>query len=247
MYTTIDNLQIYYQKVGKGKDLVILHGWGQDVSTFWGLVEPLSENYTLWLIDLPGFGRSDVPKKAFDSNDYARIIKEFIEKNSIKKPSMLGHSFGGKVALNISANNPGLVDKLIIVGASGIEPDFSLKSNLIYPVAKMVHFLVPDIFNIKSIIRNKFYKRLGSDYFDAGVMKESLLKTIKEDLTPQLLKIENQTLIIWGEEDRAVPLKYGVRMYQKIENAKLIIVDGMGHFLHIHDPERFANYVKDFA
>lgn len=247
MYTIIDKLQIYYQKTGKGKDLIMLHGWGQDVSTFWSSVEFLQNNFTLWLIDLPGFGRSEVPKKAFDSNDYAKIIKDFIKINSIKKPSVLGHSFGGKVALNLSANYANLIDKLIIVGASGIEPDFSLKSNLIYPLAKIIHYLIPDVFNIKSIIRTKFYKRLESDYIDAGVMKESLLKTLKEDLTSQLSKIENQTLIIWGDEDKAVPLKYGIRMYQKIKNSKIVIVEGKGHFLHVHDPERFANYVKDFA
>lgn len=246
MYTTIDNLQIYYQKIGKGKDLIMLHGWGQDVSSFWPIVEYLSDKYTLWLIDLPGFGRSDIPKIVFDTKDYAKIIKEFIIKNSIKKPNLLGHSFGGKVSIKLAAENPNLFDKLIIVGSSGIKPDFSIKRSLMYPLAKAFHFLFPDVFNIKSLIRRKFYRKLESDYFDAGVMKDALLKTLKEDLTSDLEKIENETLIIWGDEDRAVPLKYGIRMYQKIKPAKIIIMEEKGHFLHVHDPERFAIYVKDF-
>lgn len=246
MYSLIGKSQVYYQRVGNGKDLIMIHGWGQDVSTFWTSVELLKDSFTLWIIDLPGFGRSDPPKKAYDTNDYSKIIVEFIKKNSLKKPSILGHSFGGKVSIKIAANYPNIIDKLVIVCSSGIKPDPSLKGNLTFPLAKIVHFLVPDLFNIKSIIRKKFYKRLESDYIDAGIMKDSLIKTLKEDLTSDLKKINNKTLIIWGEQDRAVPLKYGIRMYQLIENAKLIIVEGMGHFLHVHDPERFTSYVKDF-
>lgn len=246
MYTTIDNLQIYYQKVGKGKDLIMLHGWGQDVSTFWSSVELLSKNFTLWLVDLPGFGRSDIPSTPFDTKDYSKIMAEFIKKNSIKKPNLLGHSFGGKVSVKLASENPDLINKLVIVGSSGIKPDFSIKRSLMYPFAKVFHYLLPDVFNIKSLIRKKFYRKIESDYIDAGVMKESLLKTLKEDLTSELSEIENQTLIIWGDEDKAVPLKYGIRMYQKIKNAKIVVLEGLGHFLHVHNPKLFSYYVKDF-
>lgn len=247
MYIKIENLQIYYQKTGTGKNLIMLHGWGQDVSSFWPVVDLLKDKFSLWLVDLPGFGRSDMPSSAFDTKDYTQILAQFIKKNSIKKPSILGHSFGGKVGIKLTSLYPDLVDKLIIVGSSGIKPDPSIKRGLIYPLAKIVHFLVPDIFNIKSIIRKKFYRRLESDYIDAGVMKDSLVKTLKEDLSGDLPKITKESLIIWGEKDRAVPLKYGKRMYHLLNNSKLVIVEEAGHFLHTYHPQRFANYVKDFV
>ena len=73
MYTTVNNQQIYYQKIGQGKDLVMLHGWANDVSSFWQVTQELKDDFTVWLIDLPGFGRSENPKKPFTVTDYAKI------------------------------------------------------------------------------------------------------------------------------------------------------------------------------
>ena len=77
-------------------------------------------------------------------------------------------------------------------------------------------------------------------------MKNIFLNTIKEDLTKELPKIKTETLLIWGERDRAVPLKNGKKMYQLIKNSKLVILEDTGHFPHIKWPERFVYYVKDF-
>ena len=246
MYITINNQKVYFQKVGTGKNLILLHGWGLDSSTFWPIVDLLKDNFTLWILDLPGFGRSDIPKEAFNTKDYAQIIADFIRKNKIPKPTVLGHSFGGKIAIRFAHLYPNLMDKLILVGSSGLKRNPSFASTIAYPLAKIVHYLIPDIFNIKTIIRKKFYRKIESDYENAGVMKSTLLKTLKEDLTDNLKKIDNETLLIWGDSDRAVPLKYGKKMYWLLPNSKLIIMEEQGHFLHVHDPERFANYVKLF-
>ena len=81
MYVKINNQEIYYQKLGSGKDLIMLHGWKQDVSTFHNVSEELKKYFSLWLIDLPGFGRSENPKKDFTVEDYSDIIAEFIKIN----------------------------------------------------------------------------------------------------------------------------------------------------------------------
>ncbi len=247
MYTKIDSLNIYFQKVGKGKNLIMLHGWGADVSTFWPIVDLLKEKYTLWLIDLPGFGRSDLPKKVFTISNYAEVIVEFIQKNHIKKPSLFGHSYGGKISIKLAALYPTLLDKLILEGSSGIKLEKSLFQIFISPFAKLAHFLLPDVFHFRSKMRQKLYKKLESDYADAGEMKQIFLNTHAEDLSADLPKIKTETLLIWGERDRAVPLKYGKRIYQLIQNSKLVVLEGTGHFPHIKAPERIAYYVADFV
>ncbi len=247
MYCKIGEQNIYFQKVGKGKDLILIHGWGADVSNFWPIVDFLKDNFTLWLIDLPGFGRSDLPKKRFDISDYAKAIAEFIKKNGIKNPTVFGHSYGGKVSIKLASFYPYLIDKLILEGASGIKPTRNLFQILIFPAVKIANLLLPNVGNYREKIRTKLYKKLESDYADAGSMKEIFVSTLKEDLTNDLSKITTETLLIWGEKDRAVPLVYGKRMYRLIQNSKLIVLEDTGHFPHIKWPERVAYFVKDFV
>lgn len=247
MYIQLDGQNIYYQKTGKGKDLILLHGWGMDVSSFWPMVDFLKENFTLWLIDLPGFGKSSLPKKTFTITDYAKIIAEFIKKNHITKPVIFGHSYGGKIATKLACLFPDLIDKLILEASSPIRLEKSLFQILIFPLAKLGHFFLPDIFHLRSKARQKLYKKLESDYADSGAMKEIFLSSIDEDLTSDLSKIKHETLLIWGENDRAIPLKYGKKIYRLISNSKLVVLEDTGHFPHITNPERVAYYVKLFC
>lgn len=247
MYCTVEGQNIYYQKVGLGKDLIMIHGWGTDVSNFWPIVDFLKNDFTLWLLDLPGFGRSDLPKKTFTISDFAKIIAGFIKQNKIKNPLIFGHSYGGKIAIKLASFDPNLMDKLILEGASGIKPTKNLLQILIFPVVKIANLILPNVGNYRERIRTKLYKKLESDYKDAGNMKDIFVNTLKEDLTEDLAKIKTDTLLIWGERDRAVPLRYGKKMYQLIKNSKLIVLEDRGHFPHIKDPERVAYHVRDFS
>lgn len=248
MYIEVNNQNIYYQKIGKGKNLILLHGWKQDVSSFWGVSEILKEKYTIWLIDLPGFGRSENPKSAFSVSDYAEIIKGFIEKSNIENPSLLGHSVGGRIGIKLASQYPNLLNKLILEDSAGIRPKRDVPKFIFYILAKIFKYLIPNIFNIQEKIRTKFYKTLESDYLTAGDLKETFTKVLNEDLTPDLLKIKNETLLIWGEKDPTLEssLANGKKMYQLIEKSKLAIIENVGHFPHLENPERFAYYVKDF-
>ena len=246
MYSDIGGQNIYYQKVGRCKNLILIHGWGESVSSFWPIVDLLKEDFTLWLIDLPGFGKSDLPKRTFTALDFAKIIAGFIKKNNIEKPTVFGHSFGGKVAIQLAKTYPDLIDKLILEGSSGIKPERSFFQVLIFPFVKIGHFLLPNVFNIKSQIQNILYKKLESDYVNVGKMKDIFLRTIKENISVDLPKIQTETLLIWGEKDRAVPLKYGKKMYHLIPKSKLVVLENTGHFPHVKQAERVAYYVKDF-
>ena len=249
MYIEIDKQNIYYQKHGKGSDLIMLHGWKNDVSSFWEVTNLLKDQFTIWLIDLPGFGRSDIPKKAFSVSDYSNIIKEFIEKLEIEKPTLLGHSVGGRIALKLASQNPQILDKLILEDSAGIRPKRDIPKFIFYGVSKILKYLIPNFFNLREKIRISFYKTLESDYLAVGELKRTFTKILNEDLTPDLSKIKTETLLIWGEEDLNLEssLKNGKKMYQLIENSKIVIFEDVGHFPHLENPERFVYYVKDFV
>lgn len=251
MYQVINNHSIYYQKVGTGsKDLILLHGWGQDVSTWWGIVEKLKNDFTLYLIDLPGFGRSDLPKTPFKIKDYAEVVEEFIRKIRIDEPTIVGHSLGGRVAIKLPSHMSSgkVINKLVLVSSAGIKPKQDLIKPLIYPIAKLSK-LVPNWFNLKEKLRIAFYRSLESDYLSAGPLRETLKNILDEDLTEDLEKIETETLLIWGEKDptKEASLKNGKRMYQLIKNCRLEIIDNVGHFPHLESPEMFIYWVKEFC
>lgn len=246
MYIQIKGQNIYYQKLGKGQNLIMLHGWKQDVSSFWEVAGLLKGQFTLWLIDLPGFGRSDNPKTAFSVSDYAEIIKDFINQMGIKNPILLGHSLGGRIAIKLASKYPQILYKLILEDSAGIRPKRDIPKFIFYTLAKIFKYLVPNIFNLKEKVRVKFYKGLESDYLTAGSLKDTFTKVLNEDLTADLPRIKTETLIIWGKQDKSVSPSVGKRMYQSIEKSKLIIFENVGHFPHLENPERFVYYVKDF-
>lgn len=246
MYITVNNQEIYYQKLGNGKDLIMLHGWKQDVSSFHNVAEELKKHFTLWLIDLPGFGRSENPKKPFTVSDYAEIIKEFIKLNKIIKPHLLGHSVGGNISIKLAAENGELINKLVLESSSGIRPNREIWKLIIYPLAKAFHYLIPNIFRIKDKIRHMVYWRLEADYINAGNLKSTLNNILNEDLFSLLPKIKNQTLLIWGENDRQVKLIYGRKMYRKIPNSRLEVFEKTAHFPHIENLKLFLYFVIDF-
>lgn len=230
----------------------MLHGWGGDVSSFWKAAELLKEDFTVWLLDLPGFGRSDVPKKAFTVSDYAEIIAQFIKKNKIRDLVLLGHSLGGRIAIKLAASEKshpgGGISKLILEDAAGIKPKRDILKYFIYPFAKILRFL-PNFLNLKNRLRHGFYKSLEADYINADPLKETLTNILEEDLTPDLPKIKTDTLLIWGEKDptQEASLKNGKKMYQLIPNARLEIIDDVGHFPHLENPAMFIYWVKQFG
>ncbi len=246
MYTKINDQQIYFQKLGLGKDLIILHGWGQDVSSFWSVSEKLKGDFTCWLIDLPGFGRSETPQKDFTNADYAKVIKGFIEDQKIQKPHILGHSVGGRITIKLTSLYPEIVEKIILEDAAGIKPKQDAIKPFLYIGAKVFNLIIPNFFKIKQKLRTKFYASLEADYINAGDMKGTLTNLLDEDLTPDLPKIKNDTLLIWGEKDRAVPLLDGKKMYRLIPNSRIEVFDNIGHFPHLENQELFVQFVKDY-
>lgn len=246
MYIVANNQEIYYQKLGSGKDLIMLHGWKQDLSTFYPVAQGLKKHFTLWLIDLPGFGRSENPKKDFTVSDYAKTIAEFIKSNKIHRPNLLAHSLGGNIAIKLASENGELIDKLVLEDSSGIRPKKTFYRYIFLVLAKIFKYLTPNFFNIKQKLRKWLYWKLESDYLNAGNLKNTLSNILNEDLTGLLNRIKNKTLIIWGESDKQVKLKYGKLIYNLIPYSRIEILENTGHFPHTENPKMFLYFLIDF-
>jgi len=242
----IKDLLISYNIQGDGeKTLLFLHGWGSNKEIWQGCIRELeNERISLYAIDLPGFGASQIPLKPMTVGDYAEIVAEFIKKLELKNVILIGHSFGGRIGIKLVSMRPELIEKLVLVDSAGFAMDAN-KKNLANAAAK----IVKPIFKPKFMqgLRKKIYKQIGSDYAEtSGTMTATYVKTIEEDLTEDLKKITVPTLIIFGEDDTVTPVSYGEKMHSLVPNSKFKILKQAGHFSFLDKPEEFVEVLNKF-
>lgn len=250
MEIKIQDININYIVEGEGSPLIILHGWGANIDTVRPIINILNKRYKVYAVDLPGFGKSGEPKEAFDSFQYAELIREFSQHMNIEKASFIGHSFGGKLSIIISSKYPDLVEKLVLIDSAGLIPKRGLKYYIKVYSFKTLKFIYKNIFFwLKSEKRMEgFYKRFGSDDYrdSSGIMRNILVKVVNEDLRPLLKDIKAPTLIIWGDKDEATPLYMGNIMEKEIKDSGLVVFEGAGHYSYLDQYNRFVAVINAF-
>jgi len=253
---SINGLEINYKIYSpliwkKGSCVLILHGWG-GTSDSWARVQKIlaKQGYRVIVPDFPGFGKSKTPPEAWGLKEYSDFILNFIEAIGLKKFSLLGHSFGGRIAVKFAVTEPERIKGLILCDAAGIKPKPGFKTRLIFTLARIGNavFTPKILARFKDGARNLFYIFLRKrDYMKADdTMKETIKKVLREDLLPELPQIKSKTLLIWGEIDKLVPLKYGYIFKEKIINSELIILPKIGHSPHLEVPKKLAEIILDF-
>ena len=247
----VNNLRINYKVAGEGEPLLILHGWGSS-SDSWREVQKILaiRGYKVIVPDLPGFGKSITPPTAWNLKDYSNFVLSFTKKLEIPQFFILAHSFGGRIAIKFIKEHPERVKLLILCDSAGIKPKPAPKTRLIYLIAKIGNalFSKKHLVRFKDSARNSLYFFLRNrDYVKAnGIMRESMKKIIEEDLLPELSQIKTKTLLVWGEKDKMVPLKYGYLFEENLPNSKLEILPKVGHSPHLEEPEKLAEIVFNF-
>lgn len=250
MFINIEGLDLNYIIEGEGNPVVVLHGWGCNIDTVIPIVNILKNKYKVYALDLPGFGKSQEPKDVFDSFDYARIVKTFLEKMEINKAVFIGHSFGGKLSIILGSKYPEYVEKIVLIDSAGLiairGPKYYFK---VYSF-KSLRFIYKHLFFwIKDDKRlEKFYKKFGSDdYRNAtGIMRRIFVKVVNENLRPILKDIKVPTLLIWGDKDDATPLYMAKIMEKEIKDSGLVVLEGTGHYSYLEDYQKFTAVIKSF-
>ncbi len=240
----INECVIAYGTAGRGdRSLVFLHGWRSDKEA-WLPVARLMENagYRLFFIDLPGFGASETPKHAYALHDYAETVRLFIERLGLGNPCVIGHSAGARIAAKLAAENPDLLEKLVLVASGGARPAFTGLKTALAKIAKpffAMGFMAP--------LRKKLYAWMGAeDYLATPGLQKTFVNIVNEDLDPLLRNIKTETLVIWGEKDVTAPLAYGRHMAKLIPHARLEIIEGAGHYCFQENPDTFVLLLADF-
>lgn len=248
MHIDIDGISINYIDEGTGNTVLLLHGWGGSIQTMIPIANILKDKCRVITLDLPGFGESSLPDRPWNSYDYAECIRKFINSLGLNNIVLFGHSHGGRISI-ILASKYDFVKKLILIDSAGIIPKRKLKYYIkvySFKLLKKLYTIFPTGDKEEKI--EKFYKRYGStDYKESqGVMRQTMVKVINDNLVDLLSGINSPALLIWGENDQDTPVYMGKIMEEKIRDSGLIIMKNAGHYSYIDCYEQFKAVIKVF-
>ena len=227
---------LYYEICGKGNPIFLLHGWGVDSTVFAKIAKGLSSFFTVVSVDFYGFGKSKLPPHPLTLDDYVKGLKEIIDKCGFQDIVLLGHSFGGRVAIKTAVYDSRVVG-VVLVDSAGIKP----KRGIGY-FSKILSYKLRRLFRLDiSSCGSEDYKKLSP------MEKITFINIVNEDLSQSVSKITVPTLLIWGSNDTETPLYMAKKLKKRISKSKEIFYEKCGHFPFLEKPSRFTEDVIIFC
>jgi pimeloyl-ACP methyl ester carboxylesterase len=217
--------------------VIILHGWGHNAELWQKFRQKLeSAGFDIIVEDLPGFGSRVNEAQDFDVPKYANWFKKnFVDVISKQKVILIGHSLGGRIALELAKENPTWLEKLILVGTPAIyEPSNKTK------ILKNLSFLkkFPGISSLVSSI-NPEYEAAKSNN-----LKETYQNVVGHNQKEILHLVQTPTLLVWGELDFTVPVSVAMQIKSTMPNSQLKIIPNSGHSPHLDNPDLLFGIIK---
>lgn len=243
----VDSLLAKYVVSGKGRTILLLHGWGDSSSGLSGLQDQLSKKYKVIALDLPGFGGTQAPSADWDLSDYARFIGNFLKKIDEKIYAIIGHSNGGAIAIRGLSKGDFKSEKLVLMAAAGIRGTDKTRNKVLRLVAKTGKALTRPLPRAaKNRLRRKVYSTIGSDMLVAEHLQGTFKKVVADDVRGDATKIDLPTLLIYGGADQATPAWYGETYHRLIRGSKLEVLPEAEHFLHLDQPQTVVKEIEEF-
>jgi pimeloyl-ACP methyl ester carboxylesterase len=268
-FTTVDGVLARYWAAGdKGPEVVLIHGLGGFIENWSKNILALASHHRVYALDLPGFGQTDKTPLIKDLTMLTRFIHDFMAEQNIPKASLVGHSLGGGLALQFTLDYPEKVEKLVLADNAGmgreVLADFRLCSLPVLPglfvrqsrkdITALWQKIVYDKVNITPELVDLSYR-----YAHLPGAQKALLSALcagidlrgqKSGLTGRLLSrlnaLKAPALVVWGRNDRIIPVSHAQIAVKKIPGARLEIFDNCGHMPMFEHPEKFNRLVLDF-
>ena len=230
MQKVINDILTNYQIVHPQEKhtLLILHGWGQSSLNWQNTLDNLPPGITGIALDLPSFGGTQPLPNNPGVPEYSNFVKSFIDKQKLKNVTLLGHSFGGQIAVDFSLRFPKLISHLILVSPACIRKLHPGKKSQLAKAAKpLLKVLTPGLYD-------HIFKRIASENYlkSTPTQREILNKILYQDYSSKIKGISIPTSIIWGEKDTTIPYS-GKLLAAKIPNSHLHVLYGADHSPHV--------------
>jgi len=266
-FIEIDGMNVHYRDEGNPKDslpIILIHGTGSSLHTYNEWTNNLTKNRRVLRMDLPAFGLTGpFPDRKYSIQKYVTFVEHFLEKKGVGKCVLAGNSLGGNIAWQFTVKNPEMVEKLILIDASGypFKPDsmpivFTIAQT---PILNKILTVITPRFMAKSSVENvysdktKVTEPLVNRYFDLTLRagnRQALVDrmTMKEDTLAHLniMNIQQPTLLLWGEHDKLVPINNAYRFHNDLPNDTLVILKNSGHVPMEESPEESLTAVLAF-
>jgi len=252
---TIGTIKTTYLLCGNGEPVIFLHGAGAGAVTWYPSIHTISKNFQVLAPDIVGYGESDKPDAPYNRPYFSKWLKDFLKELKISKAHIVGLSQGGAIALQFAIDNPEMVDKLVLVDAAGLGAKVSFWPLLgmiwmnSFPSSMASRFNSPYILH-KPTNRDPNHIGYSIDVLKSKGGKKAFKQgrgTAVSKIPEELLKqIENETLIIWGKDDKLFSVEYGEAAAKIIPNAKLRLIQDAGHLPLMDQPEIFNKILGDF-
>lgn len=265
-YIKIGSINMRYWTWGDGATLILLHGLGSCVETWKYTISPLAPHHRVYAIDLVGCGRSDKPSATYSLVDQAQFLKAFMDALGIKSTSLIGNSMGGGVALQFALLFPQQVEKLVLANSLGLGKEIALTlrlaslpvvSQLFRPSRRSTAVVLKQSVYDSAVITDDWVELFYQIATLPGA-QEALQRQIKANINfwgvrssiygaivAQLATISAPTLVIWGQQDRVLPVAHA-QVAKRMPNACLQIFNFCGHWPQVEQPEKFNTLTLEF-
>jgi pimeloyl-ACP methyl ester carboxylesterase len=269
---TIHGHAVGFRRAGSGNDetVLLIHGLAGSSKTWDAVIPDLAERYDVIAPDLLGHGESAKPRGDYSLGAFASGLRDFLAMMEIDSVTIVGHSFGGGVAMQLAYQFPHLVDRLVLVGSGGLGREVSTLLRLLsLPGAE---YLMPLVMpkpvieratelgrflgrrNVRSAKLGEFWRGYAS--LAGAENRHAFVKTMRGVIEPggQTVNASDRlylaarvpVMIVWGDQDGVIPVAHGIAAHEAIETSRLEILEGIGHFPHVEAPERFVEVLVDF-
>jgi pimeloyl-ACP methyl ester carboxylesterase len=254
-YIGAGSVNTAYLSSGSGQPLILLHGGGAGAVTWYPSIAALSKHFRVIAPDIVGYGESDKPNAAYDKAYFCQWLKDFLLALDIPKAHIVGLSQGGAIALQFVLDNPQMVEKLVLVDSGGLGAKPSFAS--LFSMVLMNSF--PSSFTDRLFSRYILFAPKNRDLNHAkysidvlkriggkNAFKQGRGSAVSEIPHAYLRKIQNKTLVIWGENDRLFPIEYGESSAAQIPRAEFLRIKDAGHLPLMDQTHTFNISVIDF-
>lgn len=255
MEMQISGVNMYYEIAGSGpKRVVLLHGWGCSTKLMKPVGDHLAKDMTVMSVDFPAHGESGRPPEPWGVPEFAACLLELLKRMDFLPCSVIAHSFGGRVTIELASQDASLFERIILTGAAGIKPQSTGKASkrtMTYKRLKAVCEMLRKTKLLAALADKwgeKLIRKYGSKDYAAldPEMRKTFVKVVNYDQSEKLSAIRNSTLLVWGDGDTETPLWMGQKMEKEIPDSALIVLEGGTHFAYLEQVGRFNAIARSF-